>query len=168
MALHTTTILARNPATVISHLARLQSAYKEQSLFFCLSANAPDLQNLVSRLTGFSAQTTGCLSAPLGEMHEEVISCSLAIFDRRSATQFRSTLAGRPAPQVGRWHAFRKKEEEPLEMEGFDQEGVDWDAVWDRSARKTLLPPELDTLRYAQTVCFKREASMKSMIALMK
>lgn len=152
MALHTSTILARNPATIISHLMRLQSTYKEQSLFFCLSANAPDLQNLVSRLTSFSAQTTGCLSAPLGEIHEELISCSLAVFEKAGATQFRSTLAGRAAPQVGRWHAFRERggvaPQQPLEVEDFGEEGMDWDTVWDRSAKKTMLPPELQKLRY--------------------
>lgn len=167
MALHTSTILARNPATIISHLTRLQSAYKEQSLFFCLSANAPDLQNLVSRLTGFSAQTTGCLSAPLGEIHEELISCSLAVFDKGSVTQFRSTLAGRAAPQVGRWHAFRKRDEEPLDTESFDKQEMDWDAVWDRSAKKTLLPPELEKLKYVCTFVLPCEAVMNPFSAPM-
>ncbi|KAF7972016.1 hypothetical protein HWV62_19221 [Athelia sp. TMB] len=153
MALHTSTILARTPAAIFSHLSRLQTTYEKHVLLFCLSANSPDLQNLVSRLTSFSSQTTGCLSAPLGETGD-LISCSLAIFDKTKTTQFRSTIAGRVAPQVGRWHAFRHKgkgPQPPMELDGLGEqekgfENVDWDAVWDRSARSAMLPEELEGL----------------------
>lgn len=163
MALHTSTILARTPAAIFSHLSRLQTTYEKHVLLFCLSANSPDLQNLVSRLTSFSSQTTGCLSAPLGETGD-LISCSLAIFDKTKTTQFRSTIAGRVAPQVGRWHAFRHKgkgPQPPMELDGLGEQGkgfenVDWDAVWDRSARSAMLPKELEGLRYALASRFRR------------
>lgn len=154
MALHTSTILARTPAAILAHISRLPASYAAHPLLFTLSANAPELQTLVSRLTTFSTHTTGCLSAPLGEPDGGLIACSLAVFDSGEAVQFRSTIEGRAAPQVGRWHAFRERGEAPRGMEGFGEgfgnrsgEGVNWEEVWDRSAGGDVLPSELQALR---------------------
>ena len=69
---------------------------------------------------------------------------------------FRSTIRGREAPQVGRWHNFRLKDEEnfnadvPPGMEDGLKESVNWDEVWDRSAGNISLPNDLQRLRYAE------------------
>jgi hypothetical protein len=77
----------------------------------------------------------------------------LAVFDKRNAVSVRSTIPGRAAPQVGRWHAFRQRndkseEELPPGMENGLSESVNWDNVWDRSAGDNTLPKELQALRY--------------------
>jgi len=157
MALHTSSILARTPAAILSHISRLSLCYTDHSVFFALNANAPDLPTLVSRLTKLSSQTIGCLSAPLpGLAYEGLISCSLAVFDKRSAVSFRSTIPGRAAPQVGRWHAFRQRadnsdEKLPPGMENGLSESMNWDDVWDRSAGDNALPKELQALRCVYT-----------------
>jgi len=150
MALHTSTILARTPTAILSHLSRLSITYSDHSVIFALNANAPELPVLVSRLTKLSAQTIGCLSAPLPGLSSEggLISCSLAVVDNRNAISFRSTIPGRAAPQVGRWHAFRQRgdkseEELPPGMENGLSESMNWDDVWDRSAGGNALPKEL-------------------------
>jgi len=153
MALHTSSILARTPAAILSHISRLSTTYADQSVIFALNANVPDLPTLVSRLTKFSSQTLGCLSAPLpGLAYEGFISCSLAIFDKRNTVSFRSTIPGRAAPQVGRWHAFRQRGDKsddtmPPGMENGLSESMNWDDVWDRSAGNNALPMELQDLR---------------------
>ena len=153
MALHTSTILARTPAAILSHLSRLSATYAEHSVIFALNASAPELPTLVSHLTKLSSQTVGCLSAPLpGLAHEGLISCSLAIFDKRNAVSFRSTIPGRAAPQVGRWHAFRQKNDKPENqwppgMENGFAESMNWDDIWDRSAGANELPNEFQAVR---------------------
>jgi hypothetical protein len=156
MALHTSTILARTPAAIISHLSRLSITYTDHPAIFTLNANATELPTLISRLTKFSSQTIGCLSAPLpGLASQDLISCSLAVFDKRNTVLFRSTIPGRAAPQVGRWHAFRQKDDKseemlPPGMEDGLTESMNWDDVWDRSAGNVVLPKELQTVRYVQ------------------
>jgi hypothetical protein len=154
MALHTSTILARTPTAILSHISRLSTIYTGHAVVFALNANAPELPTLVSRLTKISCQTIGCLSAPLpGLAYEGFISCALAVFDQRNAVSVRSTIPGRAAPQVGRWHAFRQKndksdEELPPGMENGLSESINWDNVWDRSAGENTLPKDLQALRY--------------------
>jgi len=77
----------------------------------------------------------------------------LALFDKHNAVSVRSTIPGRAAPQVGRWHAFRQRndkseEELPPGMENGPSESINWDNVWDRSVRDNALPKELQALRY--------------------
>jgi hypothetical protein len=153
MALHTSTILARTPAAFLSHISRLSTTYTDHAVMFALNANAPELPTLVSRLTKFSPQTIGCLSAPLpGLVSEGLISCSLAVFDKRVAVSLRSTIPGRAAPQVGRWHAFRQRNDKPEKelppgMVNGLGESMNWDSVWDRSVGDDALPTELQALR---------------------
>jgi hypothetical protein len=153
MALHTSTILARAPAAILSYISRLSTVYTDHAVVFALNANAPELQMLVSRLTKLSPQSIGCLSAPLpGLASEGLISCSLAVFDICNVVSFRSTIPGRAAPQVGRWHAFRQRNDKPGEtlppgMENGLKESMNWDAIWDRSAGDNALPEELQVMR---------------------
>ena len=149
-----TTVIARTPAALLSHLGRLPKVYTENPLLFTLSTNidSSELSTLVSRLTSLSSQTIGCLSAPL-EDHR--ISCSLASFDKRYSVPFRSTIAGRPAPQVGRWHSFREREQDAspggVQPGGLPGSDIDWEEVWGRSVQRGALPPELDTTRFVHT-----------------
>ena len=156
MALHARTIIARTPAALISHLDHLPNVYTDNPLLFTLSTNidSSELSTLISRLTTLSSQSVGCLSAPL-EDHR--ISCSLASFDKNHSVPFRSTIAGRAAPQVGRWHSFRKRNPHPTSSlsgahEGeLSEEGINWEEVWDRSIGGDALPRELNTLRFLRS-----------------
>ena len=158
MLLHTTTILARTPALLLSHLSRLPKVYSENTLLFSLSTNleADDLSSLVSRLTALSADSVGCLSAPLDgpvSPAKDLIACSLAAFSR--STIFRSTLPGRPAPQVGRWHAFRKDEDVTATHGQFiEDERIDWEKVWNRTTGEATVPSELQDLSYVVGTAF--------------
>ncbi|KAG6879821.1 hypothetical protein C0992_011104 [Termitomyces sp. T32_za158] len=77
----------------------------------------------------------GCLSAPLVPSH---ISCSLALLPR-STVPFRSTLPGRAAPQVGRWHSFRSKDEQVKEYNS-------WADALTGTETKEPLPPALQNI----------------------
>jgi hypothetical protein len=150
MLLRTTTILARTPTLLLSQLSQLSKIYTENTLLFALSTNveANGLSSLVSHLTSLSADSVGCLSAPLDtpwSPAEDYITCSLAAFDH--STTFRSTIPGRQAAQVGRLHAFRKHEDVTANHSEILQDGhVDWGKMWSRHMGKTTLPPELDSL----------------------
>jgi hypothetical protein len=68
---------------------------------------------------------------------------------------FRSTIAGRPAPQVGRWHSFRERGQDlsstnwgGTQEGGLYEEDIDWEKVWRKSSiGRNVLPNELATLR---------------------
>lgn len=158
MAQHTSTIISHSSKSILSHLSNISSTFPSHPIFFALSSNAPsaDLQTIVSRLQSLSSSANiGCLSSALPD-HADSISCSLAVFDPASSVPFRSTIRGREAPQVGRWHNFRLKDEEnfnadvPPGMEDGLKESVNWDEVWDRSAGNISLPNDLQRLRYAE------------------
>ncbi|TFK69551.1 hypothetical protein BDN72DRAFT_840280 [Pluteus cervinus] len=151
MSLYASTLLTRSPTALLSQLSRLSKTYKDNSSIFALSCNidAPNLSSLVHELTNFSSETAGCLSAPLpGNGREDMISCSVAVFDKCQATMFRSTIPGREAPQVGRWHSFRRKVEVPHQSPEVDASGnVDWNGLWDRYGSSSGLPIELQHLK---------------------
>lgn len=153
MSLHASTILSRSSAEIQTYISRLSKRYAKHSLVFALSSNAdaPGLSKLVKTLTEFSSQTIGCLSSPLPHFEPHaLISCSLAVFENSSITPFRSDIPGRASPQVGRWHAFRKKDDsaqtsisEPPPSGDFD-----WAQVWGNNTQKEGLPSALGELRY--------------------
>ena len=150
MSVHLSTVLTRSPATLSSIASRLAKTYPGFPLLFALTSNAPpqDLSRLVRELTGFSSETAGCLSAPLPfQGHDSRISCSIAIFDPVNAVLFRSTIPGRAQPQVGRWHAFRNKDNPPPEAQLPSEEPIHWDDVWRRDTASISLPPELQSLK---------------------
>ncbi|KIP03728.1 hypothetical protein PHLGIDRAFT_37276 [Phlebiopsis gigantea 11061_1 CR5-6] len=75
--------------------------------------------------------------------------CSVAAFDARNATPFRSTIPGKEPTQVGRWHAFRNKGVESPHIElPNDSRGVDWETVWAQPQTGDTTPSisELSTL----------------------
>ncbi|KAJ7069943.1 hypothetical protein C8F01DRAFT_976988 [Mycena amicta] len=141
------TFLTSSPARLASYISRLQ--HRDRVLLFALSPNLPqeDLAKLVRQLTKFSPQTIGCLSAPLP--HRNLLSCSFALFDPKTCTPFRSQIPGREAPQVGRYHSFRRRgalQRDSFGQDGPPPEGVDWDSVWDKSVTVTEPPVALHGL----------------------
>ena len=73
---------------------------------------------------------------------------SVAVFDSQVVTPFRSTIKGKEPVQVGRWHAFRRRNESSEELQlPEDSTGIDWESVWARKSVNTL-PPELEALKY--------------------
>jgi hypothetical protein len=97
MPIHFATVLARSPARLLAEVSRLSTVYQGHTLLFALSPNAAssDLAQLVQKLTAFSPQTIGCLSAPLPGHYEGLISCSFALFKPDSCILFRSQIPGR-------------------------------------------------------------------------
>ncbi|KAJ7164562.1 hypothetical protein C8R43DRAFT_987490 [Mycena crocata] len=142
------TVLARSPAGLLSYISSLSRLYQDHVLLFSLSPNAApsDLSQLVQKLTTFSPQTIGCLSAPLPG-HSEAIACSFALLPPDICFPFRSQIPGRSFPQVGRWHSFRQNDPRPHILERDMPTGkIDWEDVWDQSLTNNELPPELQTL----------------------
>ncbi|KAJ7043952.1 hypothetical protein C8F04DRAFT_1207163 [Mycena alexandri] len=147
--MHFSTVLARSPASILSHLSGLSKLYPNRVLFFALSPNVPpsDLAQLVQKLTAFSPQTIGCLSAPLPGYPHALVSCSFAVLDSHSCIPFRSQIPGTVSPQVGRRHSFRQKGAQTDVFEGDMPSGtVDWANVWDQSLTANELPTGLQTL----------------------
>jgi hypothetical protein len=111
--LYSSTILARNASSILSHLSRLPTELSTHPLLFTLSTNTPtaSLSPLVTTLTSLSVSSSvGCLSSAA---HPSApIACSLAFFRKGHATPFYSDIPGRPETQVGRRHAMRKKGDE--------------------------------------------------------
>lgn len=141
--LYSSTILARNASSILSHLSRLPAELGAHPLLFALSANAPasSLSPLVSALSSLSASgSVGCLSAAA---HPGApVACSVAFFRKEDATPFYSDIPGRPETQVGRWHAMRKRggdEEQTFfhqgttELASEEEADVDWERMWSRS-----------------------------------
>lgn len=154
MLKHAATVICKNPQNILSYLSRIPKAHTNGPLFFTLSSHADQLGDLVNALVSSTPSSVGCLSAPLpgGDTH---VACSLAWFDSAGATPFRSTLEGRPAPQVGRWHAFRRRGEDAANavdrLDDVTKDGpVDWEDVWARSGGETAeaSPEELAQLQY--------------------
>jgi hypothetical protein len=152
--LHASTIIARSSTQLIAHLSKLAASHNGQTLLFALSANAPDLSDLVSALTTYTSTSVGCLSAPLPAYADSgKYSCSIALFDSETTIPFRSTLAGRPPAQVGRWHAFRKGEDIPDKSVDMGlRSQVDWEDVWSRSTGERELPKGLEGLECVQRI----------------
>ncbi|KAJ7505461.1 hypothetical protein B0H11DRAFT_1978824 [Mycena galericulata] len=145
--MHFSTVLARSPSGLLSHISYLSKLYRDHVLLFSLSPNvaSSDLAQLVQKLTTLSPQTIGCLSAPLPG-HDNLISCSFAVFSPENCFPFRSEIAGRASPQVGRRHSFRQKGSQNV-LEGDVPSGnFDWGDVWDQSLTNNDLPPALQSL----------------------
>ena len=175
MPLHLSTSLARTPYALQKQLVKLTEIYanKAHTCLFALSANfllSQDLADTVEILTKFNKRghTLGCLSDSFlavdlsnsnhiwdHENHSKpILSCSIGIFDSSRVVPFRSTIPGKAQPQVGRWHAFRKKDgnddENEYELNArvqTDNGTVSWEDIWNRSASKNIpLPEELRSI----------------------
>ena len=115
---------------------------------------------LTDSFTGVSFQKLASTGAKkLNTGSAGVLSCSIGIFDSTHCVPFRSELAGRAQPQVGRWHAFRKKDD--IDSKAMDAKSrldwermkdsadgkVNWENIWHPSSSTTslssLLPESL-------------------------
>ncbi|KAF8886103.1 hypothetical protein CPB85DRAFT_1420049 [Mucidula mucida] len=143
MPIHACTVVSRSASAVLQHIQKLSGSFTRHTLLFALSPNvaSTDLSNIVSNITALSKNSVGCLAAPTHG--PDLITCSLAFFDADSCIPFRSTIAGTPIPQVGRWHSFRKKDELSDSLEN-----VDWEDVWSRRTSTDPLPDELQGVEY--------------------
>ncbi|KIK98816.1 hypothetical protein PAXRUDRAFT_823418 [Paxillus rubicundulus Ve08.2h10] len=166
------TYISRRPRSLLSIPTRsLQGRHglpvlsQNKILLFTLAPSSTTSPELLAELTSMLARLcpahVGCISAPLPHQyfdpktHRGPDSCSLS-YTFVNGVSFRSTIPGRAEPQVGRWHAGRRRSEQcdgvEHEMTGSlgdtenaearvssDVSGVgseiDWEMVWDRSAR---------------------------------
>ena len=151
------TIVARTPSALLASLDRfhLHSKAKGSTLLFALSAPSDTLSVVTSHLNSLFPRHVGCLSSPL-PVYGSHLTCAVALLD---GITFRSTIAGRADPQVGRWHAARRSSTQKLptahsevfdEIDG-DVSQVNWEDIWDRSAASAqeMIPLELGMARWA-------------------
>ncbi|KAJ3760187.1 hypothetical protein EV360DRAFT_40397 [Lentinula raphanica] len=148
--LHSTTIVSRSSTAVLSHLNRIKSQYATSPHTFLFALSVPthssELSSLVDTLMTFSPTSSlGCLSSPLVPGY---ISCSVALLDPRNATLFRSTIPGREQTQVGRWHAFRRKDDGEYNDFKLPEGNFDWEDLWKttRTNPRQQMPDELTRL----------------------
>lgn len=178
MPLHMSTVLSRSIPEIIAHVSRVRTMHPSHIPLFTLSAStehpAHELSALVSHLTSLSDRSMGCLSAPIPcseSQHflRDCITCSIAIFDTQTTVPFRSTIPGRQAVQVGRWHAFRKSDqgESGAGTQPEDPEDLDWEDVWARKTSPTKLPAELSELpmERVKTVVYLSDGSPEGLSA---
>ncbi len=159
MTAYVETIFCKTARPILQHLAGSLEPFlksKSHSLLFSLSPalSLPprELSDLVSAFSGASS-TIGCLSSPVllsqaGGHSTEYTACSVAVFDRQTATVFHSSIPGREEVQVGRWHAYRKRGQEESGGRSSFNERIDWKNVWQQNASVPALPPGLDGMRY--------------------
>ncbi|KAG0704823.1 hypothetical protein DFH29DRAFT_909971 [Suillus ampliporus] len=148
------TIVARTPSALLASLNRfhLHSKTKGGTLLFALSAPSDTLSAITSHLNSQFPRHIGCLSSPLPAYRSHIM-CAVALLD---GITFRSTIAGRADPQVGRWHAARRSSQQPLPAAqsnifgefNADLGRVNWEDIWDRSAESAQeMPVELRMAR---------------------
>ncbi|KAJ4482544.1 hypothetical protein J3R30DRAFT_2188415 [Lentinula aciculospora] len=148
--LYSTTIISRSFTSLLSRLNRIKIQYSSTPHTFLFALSTPslssELSSLVDTLMAFSPKSSlGCLSAPLTPGY---ISCSIALLDPKSAISFRSAIAGQEKTQVGRWHAFRRKDEREEEDLIIPEGAVDWDNIWKTNGKRKRkqIPEELTRL----------------------
>jgi len=149
------TVVARTPSALLASLDHfhLQSRAKGGTLLFALSAPSDALSVITSHLKSHFPRHIGCLSSPLPAYRSHIM-CAVALLN---GIVFRSTIAGRADPQVGRWHAARHSSTHQLpaaqsnvfgEFNG-DLSRVNWEDIWNRNAMSAqeMIPVELRTVR---------------------
>lgn len=155
MAVHMSTVISRELGHITEHLSKLQPILSQHPLLYTLSVSqntrSSDLSTLVTSLKGLSRGSVGCLSAAIpsaGPSWRQHTSVSLAAFDEKCATIFRSTIPGRKATQVGRWHAMHKDVQPDPDEPAHDTEGMpNWDTALSQAYDGQALPAELESLR---------------------
>lgn len=146
------TLLSRSASAILKQLSKTPAHLlsSERSLLFALSTNVSNtgLSSLVEGLTtSCHGQHVGCLSAAIPTLgYHDLISCSIAIFDRQQTRAFRSTIVGKPSPQVGRWHAFRNRNDDKARSSEPLGDVDSWNSAWSRSYSSEL-PKDLEGIR---------------------
>lgn len=153
------TYATRNTTRLIKKLNDVKAiGSPSHTLLFSISPSPSLPEAELVKLVGAVSKhpkSIGCLSAPIrtGEIDSNMTVptiCSIAAFDARNATPFRSTIPGKEPTQVGRWHAFRNKGVESPHIElPNDSRGVDWETVWAKPQTGDTTPSisELSTLQ---------------------
>lgn len=103
----------------------------------------------MNELTKFDkTQTVGCLSGRLGctrvggvNVERDAVSLAVAFMDSGMVRPFRSTIPGRDEVQVGRWHAFRKRDEPESKDVLLNEDTLIWG-----DERAVPLPEDLQSL----------------------
>ncbi|KAI0722794.1 hypothetical protein C8Q76DRAFT_720344 [Earliella scabrosa] len=148
MALHMSTIISRKSTDILAHISQLRAAFAHHPLLYTISAsqhtNPTELSEVVTSVKSLSSNSVGCLSAPIPSARpawQQYTSVSVASFDERHATLFRSTIPGRKAAQVGRWHALHQKDRQP-DTKDYSQD-IDWEGALASSYASDSLPLSL-------------------------
>ena len=151
MALHTSTVISRKTPELLAYISQLRPTLSAHPLLYTLSVSQhtdpSELTQLVSSLKSLSANSVGCLSAPIPSSRpawQQRTAVSLASFDEEYATLFRSTIPGRKQVQVGRWHAMHQKEEQP-DTQDYSRD-IDWESAFADSHEGNPLPEALQSL----------------------
>ncbi|KAI0720299.1 hypothetical protein C8T65DRAFT_634070 [Cerioporus squamosus] len=151
MAVHMSTIVSRKTADILSHLSQLRPTFASRPLLYTISVSqhtsSSDLSELVASVKSMSDDSVGCLSAPIPSARPSWQQCtavSVASFDAHHAMTFRSTVPGRKATQVGRWHAMHQKEKQQ-DTQDYSQD-IDWESALSRSYESDAMPPALKGL----------------------
>lgn len=157
MATHMSTIVSRKTADILTHISQLRTSLLHRPLLYTISVSqqtdSADLSQLVSSIKSLSSHSVGCLSAAIPSARsawQQYTAVSVASFDEQHATLFRSTIPGRKAVQVGRWHALRQKDEQ-TDTRDYSQ-NVDWEGALSKSYDSDALPPALQDLPYVHTM----------------
>lgn len=154
------TYVAHDIRSLIRSLTKLPSQLsvsdEKHTLLFSLAPSPDVSQNDLSELVqalNAHPRTVGCLSASHHELLEprahqkRPTHVSIAAFHRHLVVPFRSTIPGKEPTQVGRWHAFRKREDATAHAQLPEQStGVDWERIWAKKETAEV-PPELEELR---------------------
>ncbi|OCH91133.1 hypothetical protein OBBRIDRAFT_792643 [Obba rivulosa] len=156
MALFARTLLSRSIPAIVSELSSIRDTVPSNPLLFTLSvsphATSAEYSELVSCLTSLSEYSTGCLSSAIpapDPAYNDLIACSIAVFDAKTATPFRSDIPGRQTTQVGRWHSFRKRgaiHSDADIQKGGELSSLNWEDIWAQGAEQKTLPTELQSL----------------------
>ncbi|KLO17320.1 hypothetical protein SCHPADRAFT_173307 [Schizopora paradoxa] len=135
------------------------SPSNNHALMYALSSDAPDLEDIIGELSRSAPETVGCITSPLPfhpdttfaspfslpTLGEETrrFSCALTLVDRDQCVPFAlENKFGEGPVQVGRWHAFRKRDVKDGGLARLlEQNGDDWNDVWKGSSSRDL--PEL-------------------------
>lgn len=132
MALHTSTLICRKTTELLIHISRIRPRLSAHPLLYTISVSQhtdpSELMQLVSSVQSLSNNSIGCLSAPIPSalpFWQQHTSVSLASFEGKHTTLFRSTIPGKKAVQVGRWHAAHANEEPP-DARDYSRD-IDWE-----------------------------------------
>ncbi|KAH8114696.1 hypothetical protein DFH11DRAFT_1543945 [Phellopilus nigrolimitatus] len=161
---HASTSLLRTRAQFVRFVDHVQAICKSRVLFYTLSHDVPDLEQSVKQLTSCARESIGCLSGPLPLKRESsFFSCSVAVFEEDGCRPFSSLKTGEGPVQVGRWHAYRKKNDEDVIFDGLGGQRLDadvnWEELWNSKSSSRFLPQELQDTTNTQSFLYFSDSS---------
>ena len=149
MALHISTIVSRKSANILAHLARISPRIAGNPLLYSIAATPQtppsELSEIYNATKALSESSVGCLSAPLPSSlpaWQRYFAVSVASFDAKHATLFRSTIPGRKAIQVGRWRARDQHGKQPADIRDCEQD-IEWGSMLGQPQNNSVIPEPL-------------------------